>query len=490
MARMQLEISTSGGAVRGRERNGAALFAGIPYAAPPVGRLRWAPPQPADPWTGVRDATRFGPAAPQLPGDGLTNSHEVRWDEDCLTLNVVTPGPDDAGRAVMVWLHGGAFRHGTGATPWYDGTSFALRGDIVVVTINYRLGALGFCRLDGEQTSGINGILDQIAALEWVRHNIAAFGGDPAKVTIAGESAGAFSVSTLTAMPQADGLFRGAVAQSGAGHHAVDAATADLVADRFLAELGAGSIDEARSRSALEILRAQARVEEAKAEFMSRVDQPFYPVADGVVLPARPVDLIAERGASVPMLTGTNADEMTLWGLGAVDDERLQWVLGQYAQPVEQLLPAYREELPAATAGEIAIAYAGDRTFRIPAVRLAEARHAHEADTWMYLFSWKSRAFGGALGATHALDIGFVFNTLDAAGFDVFLGTDDPPTGLAETMHDVWAAFIKTGRPHTDTVNDWPSYTPDDRAVLEFGDEVRLLDDPGAVTRKAWEGIR
>ena len=181
---------------------------------------------------------------------------------------------------------------------------------------------------------------------------------------------------------------------------------------------------------------------------------------------------------------------MTLWGLGAVDDERLQWVLGQYAQPVEQLLPAYREELPAATAGEIAIAYAGDRTFRIPAVRLAEARHAHEADTWMYLLSWKSRAFGGALGATHALAIGFVFNTLDAAGFDVFLGTDDPPTGLAETMHDVWAAFIKTGRPHTDTVNDWPSYTPDDRAVLEFGDEVRLLDDPGAVTRKAWEGIR
>ncbi|MEE1563699.1 MAG: carboxylesterase family protein, partial [Acidimicrobiales bacterium] len=208
---------TACGTVRGRHRRGVQLFAGIPYAEPPVGDRRFAPPTPHDSWDGTRDALRFGKAAPQLPGEGLTNRVLLAWDEDCLTLNVVTPAADDARRPVYVWIHGGAYQHGQGATPWYDGTSFAIRGDIVVVTINYRLGALGFCHLsphlgDRFASAGVNGFLDQLAALGWVRDNIAAFGGDPDRVTVGGESAGAFSVCNVLASPHAAGLVHRAIA--------------------------------------------------------------------------------------------------------------------------------------------------------------------------------------------------------------------------------------------------------------------------------------
>ena len=215
------QTKTLSGEVRGREKNGVLLFSGIPYAAPPVGERRFRPPEPHDAWSGVRDATRFGPAAPQLPGDGLVGNPNVRWDEAaCLTLNVCTPACDDARRPVLVWIHGGGFRNGQAAIPWYDGSSFA-RGGVVVVSLNYRLGALGYLAL-GEiggsdySTSGSSGIQDQLAALRWVRDNIAAFGGDPARVTIAGESAGGMSVGILLGVAGASGLFRGAIPQSGA----------------------------------------------------------------------------------------------------------------------------------------------------------------------------------------------------------------------------------------------------------------------------------
>ncbi len=220
-------INTASGAVQGRYRRGATLFAGIPYAEAPIGTLRFAPPTPKQPWTGIRDARSFSKAAPQLPGEGLTSRIPVNWNEDCLSLNIVTPATDHTKRPVYVWIHGGAYQHGQGATPWYDGSSFAIRGDIVVVTINYRLGAFGFCHLSphlGEQfeSAGINGFLDQLAAINWVRENIAAFGGDPDQITIGGESAGAFSVCNLLASPEAQGLFHKAIAQSGADQNIHD----------------------------------------------------------------------------------------------------------------------------------------------------------------------------------------------------------------------------------------------------------------------------
>ncbi|MEM7287037.1 MAG: carboxylesterase/lipase family protein [Actinomycetota bacterium] len=488
---MQLEVMTAAGPVRGRERRGVGLFAGIPYAAPPVGERRWKPPAPAEAWTEVRDCTRFGPAAPQLPGDGLTNAAPIDWDEDCLTLNVCTPAADDAGRPVMVWIHGGAYRHGTGATPWYDGTSFALNGDIVVVSINYRLGALGFCRMPGESTAGINGTLDQLAALRWVRDNIAAFGGDPAQVTIAGESAGGFSVATLLAMEGAAGLFRGAIPQSGAGHHVLDDESADTVSQIFLEELGVDGVDAAREIGALGVLEAQARVEGRAGTHIGRVTQPFYPSVDSQHLPARPVELLARgAGADVAVLTGTNADETTLFGMGQIPEDKLAQLMRHYVDPPEALIAEYRAAHPEADASEISVMLTTDYSFRIPAVRLAEARAAHDAATWMYLFDWKSQAFGGALGATHALEIPFTFATLDRPGVEIFLGTEDLPWHVSRTMHDAWISFIRTGSPVTEALGEWRPYHPDDRAVMRFADDHSLLVDPGSSVREAWSGHR
>ena len=488
---MRLEVGTTHGRVQGRERRGVALFAGIPYAAPPVGALRWAPPSPPRPWSGVRDATSFGPAAPQLPGTGALNAHRVDWDEDCLTLNVSTPNADDAGRAVMVWIHGGAFRHGSGSVPWYDGTSFARNGDIVVVTLNYRLGALGYARLPGAPTSGINGILDQVAALEWVRDNISTFGGDPTRVTIAGQSAGAMSVATLTAMPQARGLFRAGIAQSGAGHHVVARDVAEAAGERLLEELNISTLEDALAVPPVAILEAQARVEQRRGEFMVEADDPFYPCVDGEILAATPIELIqAGAGADVALLTGTTGDEATLWGVGSVTASALDRTLAKFGHRVEDLLPAYRGQFPHFGPGQLAVAYATDRTFRIPAIRLAEARALHGAQTWMYLFDWKSQAFDGALGATHALDLGFTFANLDAPGFELLAGVPDPPEALSDLMHKTWIAFIRDGSPLHGDLEIWPSYSVAERAVYEFSHTPRLLDDPQAPTREAWSGIR
>lgn len=487
---MELTAVTTAGPVVGRERRGVALFAGIPYAAPPLGELRWAAPQPPEPWAEPRDATAFGSAAPQLPGDGLTNAAPVIWDEDCLTLNVCTPGVDSERRPVFVWIHGGAYRHGTGATPWYDGTSFAKRG-VVVVTINYRLGALGFCAVPGADAGGICGTLDQVAALGWVRDNIGAFGGDPSRVTIAGESAGAFSVATLTSMSATDGLFGQAIAQSGAGHHVLSANDAAAVADALLEELGAADLAAARSMDAMAVLEAQARVEARSHEFMHRLAQPFYPSVTAPLLPGHPIDLMAEgAGSDVAMLTGVNADETTLFGMGSTSDDRLERAMATYVDPSLPMIERYRAALPDASAGEIAVQISSDHMFAIPMVRMAEARAAHGADTWVYRFDWKSRAFGGSLGATHALEIPFTFNTLDRAGVDVFLGTTDLPVELAEIMHTAWVSFISTGVPETPGTGPWPTYRPDQRAVLEFAEKVQLLDDPAAALRSAWDGIR
>ncbi len=258
---------TASGQLQGREKSGVLLFAGIPYAAPPVEGRRFRAPEPHEGWTGVREARKFGPAAPQVATGGMTDPAPVRWDEDCLTLNVQTPGLDDAGRPVLVWIHGGGYRNGQGAVPWYNGARFAANGDIVAVTINYRLGALGFTDLSrfGPEfaTSGVNGILDQIAALEWVRDNIAFFGGDPSRVTIAGESAGGFSVATLLGSPRAEGLFRGAIPQSGAAHHVLPKRAGDMVADRFLDALGVDGPVGLEAASVDAVLEAQGAVIEA-----------------------------------------------------------------------------------------------------------------------------------------------------------------------------------------------------------------------------------
>lgn len=484
---------TTTGPVQGREKEGVLLFAGIPYAAPPVDGLRFRAAVPHPAWTDVRPALKFGAAAPQVATGGLTDAAPARWDEDCLTLNISTPAVDNGDRPVLVWIHGGGYRTGQGGIPWYNGSRFAANGDIVVVSINYRLGALGFTDLSrfGEEysTSGVNGILDQITALTWVRDNIGQFGGDPAKVTIAGESAGGFAVSTLLGCPRAQGLFRAVIAQSGAAHHTLPNAAGEKVADLLLEALG---VDDAISVDAVDvdtILKAQQTVSdklEGPAGALTKLGvavSAFYPVVGNVILPESPFTAI-QSGASadIPVLIGSNRHETTLWGYGDVDDAKLDRMVANFG--AEKPLAAYRSQRAAATPQELMIALTTDHMFRIPAIRLVEAREPHGGQSWMYWFCWESRSFGGNLKATHALEIPFAFDNLDRAGVDVFVGEGPIPQAVADDMHDAWTNFIRDGNP------GWAPYTSMSRATMRFAEPSAVVIDPDGEERAAWEGIR
>ena len=497
---MKAIAMTGQGVLEGREKEGVLLFAGIPYAAPPVRDLRFRPPEPYAPWSGTRAARRFGAAAPQVPRGGLTDNAPVRWDEDCLTLNVCTPALDDARRPVLVWIHGGGFRSGQGGIPWYNGSSFARRGDIVTVSINYRLGALGFAYLaevGGRDyaSSGLNGLLDQIAALEWVRDNIASFGGDPGKVTIAGESAGAMSVGTLLGCPAARGLFRRAIPQSGAAHNLSSTDTAGAVARQLMEIAGIEKIEELIGLPVERLLDAQVKLEDELAKGSAGFAAPsgtgglpFQPTIEGRVLPQSPREAIgggSTRG--VDILIGTNRDETSLFGYGAEDEEQLRRIAARYFDDPEAALATYRVERPDAGPGDLVVALTTDFMFRVPALRLAEAHAANSGAPYVYLFSWESRAFDGRLKATHALEIPFVFNNLERAGVDTFLGPGDRPDELALTMHDAWISFIRTGEPGR---ADWQPYTDERRTVLEFGASVGPRDDPFGASRELWADRR
>ncbi|HEV3351838.1 MAG TPA: carboxylesterase/lipase family protein [Acidimicrobiales bacterium] len=492
-------VETTGGALQGRVKDAILEFRGIPYAAPPIGELRFRPPQPPEPWTGVRDATHFGPMAPQNQGamEAMFGAPPQAMDEDCLTLNVWTPACDDGQRPVMVWIHGGAFLFGTGATPWYDGRSFA-RDDVVLVTINYRLGAFGFLHVDGQ---GNNGILDQVAALEWVRDNIAAFGGDPGNVTAFGESAGAMSVGTLLGLPAAKGLFVKAIPESGAAHSARTAEEAEELARIFLVELGIDpgptAVDHLRDLPAAALLEAQAKVVETQMGAGGR-GLPFSPVVDGVVLPEAPIDAIGKgQAAGVTVLVGTTRDEWRLFSMmdpsiAKLDDEgaarRLAGLVRDKSRAPE-VVAHYRLTRPDASVSDVWSAIGTDVIFRIPAVRLAETQSALGNDVYMYRFDYATPVFGGVLGACHALEIPFVFESLDA-GAEMFVGplNDDLRT-LARRMHASWVAFARTGEPAADGLPEWPRYSAEHRATMLFDLQPSVVDDPAGSDREVWAGV-
>jgi para-nitrobenzyl esterase len=491
-------VKTRSGEVHGSVTYGVHVFKGIPYAAPPFGVNRLRPPQPVAPWSGVRDALAYGPKSPQPPYPpqvALFLPELTIPGEDCLTLNIWSPSLGSAGRPVMVWIPGGMFEyHGTGASPWYDGRRFA-RDGIVCVTINYRVGAEGFLYLDGGNAN--RGLLDQIAALEWVRENIAAFGGDPSNVTIFGESAGAMSVGTLLAMPRADGLFQRAIAQSGAAHHVTSAAIAQRISQYLAEKLGVAATREAIAAVPLD--RLLACQEEVKAEVDAHPDPerwgevaatmlPWEPVVDGEFLPERPIDrIVAGSGAGVDVMAGTNTHEHRLFLAlgGAIDqitDEALAGAVAAYGLPIETALMTYRAAYPNASAGDLLAAILTDWYWRIPAIRLADAHAKNTAATYMYEFAWRSPQFNGRLGACHALEIAFVFDTL-GNGTQPLLGPD-PPQQLADTMHAAWVAFATSGDP------GWPKYDLQRRATMRFGTTSKVVDDPRSAERTVWEGMR
>jgi len=490
---------TSYGPVQGRVKEDVILFAGIPYAKPPVGELRFKAAQVHDGWSEVRQTTRFSPAAPQIPTGGMTDSAPVNWNEDCLTLNITTPMIDDKKRPVFFWIHGGGYRTGQGAIPWYNGANFAKNGDIVVVSINYRMGALGFTDLSrfGAEyaTSGVNGTLDQIKALQWVSENIVNFGGDPEQITIAGESAGGFSVGTILGSPMAQGLFKRAVPQSGAAHHTLPADAADKVTDFFMDVMQVSTMEELLAASVDDILAAQAKVDQdvARGVGSSRLGvavSPFYPCTGNEVLPESPLEAIKKgMGSEVDVLIGSNKDEGTLFLTEAVDEAKLLSMADRLGGG-QKLVDAYRAAYPDASPTEIATYLSTDHVFRIPALRLAEARlsYGSSADsssvsrTWMYLFAWESRH--AHLKSTHSLEIPFVFDNLDKGGVDVFLGPGELPQAVASEMHQVWIDFIQSGDP------GWPPYDLKNRINMRFDEKSGQVADPDAGKREAWEGIR
>ncbi|WP_238009110.1 carboxylesterase family protein [Dactylosporangium sp. AC04546] len=489
-------VTVAQGTLRGRRGGGVAAFLGVPFAAAPTGPRRMRAPQPHPGWDGVRDAVAFGPTAtradyiPQYVG--LFPEPIIPGDE-CLNLNVWTPDPGAAGLPVFVWFHGGAFTNGSNAVSAYDGTAFA-RDGVVLVSANYRLGAEGFLYTGPEMAN--LGLLDQIAALEWVRDNIAAFGGDPGRVTIGGESAGAMSVVTLLATPRAAGLFQRAVAQSGAATNTLAPESALLVS-RHLAEAvgvaptreGFADVDPDELVTASRALLNEVQTAGDPAKWGALVQSllPFAPVVDGDIVPAHPLGALR---TDVPLLIGTNLEEARLMlvasgGIDLIDEETLHAATAGYGPPAEHAVAVYRAARPGASPGDLLAAVVTDWFFRVPAVRVSEARAGAAAPTWMYRFDWRSPTYDGRFGAAHGVEFPFVFDTIGAPDLTRLIGPN-PPQAVADTTHAAWVRFITGGEP------GWAPYDTTVRATGVIGEDgtLTVVDDPDGTELHLWEGHR
>ena len=486
---MAIIVETAQGLLEGFAKDGVLRFNGIPYAKPPVGALRWRVAVTPEPWTGIRDASRFGTIAPQLrsAAEALIGGTPGEQSEDCLYLNVWTPGTDGK-RPVMVWIHGGAFVTGAGTIGTYNGKHLAASGDVVVVTINYRLGALGFLNLrdvtDGQHPAcGVEGLMDQIAALRWVRENIAAFGGDPGKVTLFGESAGAMSIGALLAMPAARGLFQKAILQSGAAHIGKRRESSAKVARLMLDKLGVRDGSRLADVPLAAIIRAQADILNSRR---NGGGLPFAPTIDGVLLPVRAIENVRAGSANgVAVLSGTTMEE---WKLFTAARPKLRLMkaatLLKYAANLvgkdhaDALLAAYGE----GSNFERWNAIMTDRSFAVPSSRLLEAQAAH-APVFSYRFDWRSPLLGGVLGSCHALEIGFVFGTYNEKRAGLFFGSGTRADALSQAMMQSWIAFAHGKEP-------WPRYDAAKRATMIFGDgDPHVTNAPDDTRRAAWDMI-
>ena len=499
---------TDKGEIRGSEEDGLLVFRGIPYAAAPTGELRWQPPQPHPPWDEPLEATTFGNQAPQnaTPMDGLLggSADPGAQGEDCLFLNVWTPGTNDTQRPVMFWIHGGAFTIGAGSQPLYDGQYLAREGDVVVVTINYRMGALGFLNLkeatDGKiGATGNEGLLDQVAALEWVRDNIAAFGGDPTNVTIFGESAGGMSVGCLLAMPSAEGLFHKAIPQSGACHTALSKSEALRVAETVMELLetdDSGALMELPEATLTEVqTKLSAIASERGLPGMS-----FQPVIDGEVLPAMPIERVrAGSAAGIAIMAGCTTEEWKLFSAldplatNMSEDALTEAISDIFGDSAADVIGSYRSWLAdsgkGTGPGDVSAEIMTDRVFWVPAMALLEAQRAHDARTYSYLFDWKSPLMDGAMGACHAVELGFVWGTYDKNGAGTFFGEGPEADALSDFTRGAWIRFAHTGHPGDDSGTAWPSYDAQSRATMVFSGSPEVVTDPAGTIRTLWDDV-
>ncbi|GAA4640473.1 carboxylesterase family protein [Actinoallomurus vinaceus] len=487
-------VTTAQGAVRGLRRGDTATFLNIPYAAPPRGAGRFAPPQPHEPWDGVRDATVPGPNAPQserkLGSVDMSPYFGTGWSrgEDYLTVNVWTPAAGGGDLPVMVFVHGGGFVAGSTRSAMYDGSAFA-RDGVVLVTLNYRLGIAGFLDIPGAPAN--RGLLDVVAALRWVRENIAAFGGDPHNVTLFGQSAGATIVGGVLATTEATGLFRRAIVQSGSGLGAFTTEQAARVTKAAAETLGIEPhVDAFADISDDRLVEAASRLAGIDLQTESHSDPLIGLSPFSLVLDTQPAESVAAGLSSdIDLLIGTNAEEGNLYLVPVgkyststaadVDD-----VAARSHPDPARLVETYRKSRPEASFAELRSAIMGDALFGAGSWVLAGAHAVHpESATYAYEFAWRSHSLDGELGATHAVELPFVFDLAHLPqlhGPAALLGPDKPPADLAARMHETWIRFARTGDP------GWDPYDDERGATMRIDAEWTQVDDPRGQERQAW----
>jgi len=489
-------IETKTGKIQGYKEEGLEIFKEIPFAEPPLGKLRFSPPIIKESWDGVLNTTEYGPCS--IQGHSELEEYLGKLEpesEDCLSLNIWTPAADSGKRPVMFWIHGGAFMMGGGTDPMYDGSALALRGDIVVVTINYRLGSFGFLYSKGIPPNV--GSQDQIMALKWVKENIRSFGGDPANITIFGESAGGYSVLALCTMSKAKGLFCRVIAQSAPY---IDTNVSNKTSKKILRKLRvkAGDIDSLREVPPEKIIDAQNQVVASEpTDIMA-----LRPFIIGDTFPKHPLKAFLNgECANIDFMIGTNLDEFKLFtaiepmkSMIEGDIEKLLigflGMLGIEKEKSEQILKTYKEARNGKYSiepFEILTAVITDFAFRIPTMRLLEAQKPHQPNIYNYMFTWPSPGLAGNLGACHSLEIPFVFGTLNSPTLKVFL--KGAPKELSEKMMDAWISFAKTGNPNHEDIPDWPTYDAETRGTMIFGEECKVEKALFDKERAAWDGL-
>jgi para-nitrobenzyl esterase len=484
-------VETTNGPVRGYRDGGLTIFKGLRYAAPPLRNLRFRPPEPLARWREPAEALSLGAPAIQAsvpPGEKTGGRGagdppapgQPGTAEDCLFLNLWTPALSGA-RPVMVWLHGGGFANGSGGAAMYDGAALARRGEVVTVTLNHRLNAFGYLHLaafGGHPSSGVVGMLDILAALGWVRDNIASFGGDPANVTVFGESGGGWKVSLLMAMPGAEGLFHKAIVQSGPGLRATPTARADELAGAVLGKLGAASAEDLVDIAAAHIQGAAA------AAVGPDLIRGFAPCIDGLELPRHPFEPdAAPLGAPIPLLIGANKDEATLFMFGAPNFGQMTEAdvarRAEAAAPgkADALIAAVKARFPDYSPTHLVAAIQTLTGMWLNSVQLAERKAAQKAAAvYMYRLDWETPVARGALRCPHALEIPLVFDNVEAARN--FVGRGEAPAQVAELMAPAWLAFARTGNPSTAALPAWPAYEANARATMVFDLQPRVENDP------------
>lgn len=505
-------VETTSGKVGGYIRNGIFTYKGIPYGAPVGGEARFMPPQKPKPWTGVRSSMQYGQVSPQVARTGWANDEEAwlfSWDdgipgEDCLRVNVWTPGiNDNKKRPVMVWLHGGGFQAGSGQElPSYDGENLAKRGDVVVVSLNHRLAVLGYLNLaeigGAKYASAANvGNLDLVAALEWVRDNITNFGGDPGNVTIFGQSGGGGKVSSLMAMPSAKGLFHKAIVESGSGLRMVRPETSAKLAAAVLAELGlsASQLDQLHKVPVQKLIDAGAAAMRkvggagGPARVYNRnADRAGWgPTVDGRILPQHPFDPVAPAiSANIPMIIGTNLNEFTN-GIGnpnvdaMTEAELAERVKAMYGDRSAAIIAAYRKANPKAKPFDL-FSFISSVSTRQNAVAQAELKAAQNAaPAYLYLFTWQTPVLDGRPKAFHCAELAFVFDNVDRCVN--MTGGGAEARALAAKMSEAWIAFARKGDPNHAGLPKWPAFTADKGATMIFDNKCEVKNNPDGPER-------